>query len=227
MNGGAEPTTMLILLPSCIGMSATILLNLSAIRKGTIQWKYLLLVTFTELISSILTFHGLTDAGSAIFTVAYCSVTIFTAFFASIFLGRKLCMMQWMGIFTVTFGLTIVLIGSEHEGTKVTYGIVLILLGALLHSLSYVISEYLLIVSDDPIAPEYLCTLLGLLSGSINIIWQIIYTIPRFDVLVTDKILQHHGNAQVVSVVYLLLIWIAFTNSASFYTIIGRFGRYQ
>jgi drug/metabolite transporter (DMT)-like permease len=135
-------------------------------------------------------------------------------------------MMQWMGIFTVTFGLTIVLIGSEHEGTKVTYGIVLILLGALLHSLSYVISEYLLIVSDDPIAPEYLCTLLGLLSGSINIFWQIIYTIPRFDVLVTDKILQHHGNAQVVSVVYLLLIWIAFTNSASFYTIIGRFGRY-
>jgi len=206
-------------------MSATILLNLSAIRKGTIQWKYLLLVTFTELISSTLTFHGLIDAGSAIFTVAYCSVTIFTAFFASIFLGRKLCVMQWMGIFTVTFGLTIVLIGSEQEGKEVTYGIFLILIGACLHSLSYVISEYLLIVSDDPIAPEYLCTLLGLLSGLINIIWQIFYTIPRFDVLVMDQVFQHHGNIEVICVVYLLLISISFTNSATFYTIIGRFGR--
>lgn len=224
MNGGAENSTMLILLPSTIGMSLSILFNLSACKIGRIQWKYLIFLTIIELFSSKLTFHGLIDAGSTIFTVVYCSVTMFTAIFAFLFLDRKLHIMQWIGISIVTFGLTIVLIDSKNDGSDVTYGIILILIGAMLHSFSYIIVEYLLIITEDPIAPEYMCTLLGLLSGLINISWQIVYTIPRFDHLVVSNIIQHHGSIILILSLYLILIITSLINSSSFYIILRSLG---
>jgi len=224
LNGAADPRTMIIILPSCIGAGLSILCNWSARGKGTKHWGFLILLTVIELISAKVTLHGLLDAGSTIFTVCYCSVTMFAALFGRVFLNRHLNAGQWAGIVVINAGLGILMVGAKDDGDEVKMGILLILVGAMIHSFSYVIVEFMLVVAPDPIAPEMLCSILGGLGLVINVAWQLVYTVPRFDSLILDEIRESQGDMWVIVECYLLLMVASGVNSTSFYYLLGTMG---
>jgi drug/metabolite transporter (DMT)-like permease len=147
-------------------------------EKGTVIWKLVFGIAFLEFLSQAIILDGLMLAGSSIYTVAYSSVIIYTALFSYYIVHRSLCLPQWIGIIIVMIGLAIVSIDAQNDGRDVLEGFLFVLLGSLSHSLTYVGSEFLLTLSSDPIRPEYLSFLLGVIGSCLNLTWQVVYTLP-------------------------------------------------
>ncbi|RYH17551.1 DMT family transporter [archaeon] len=224
LSGGCEKSTLLVMLPGNVGMLSAYFVNNANFSKGTIKWKYVAVIAFLELISQFLIFDGLMLAGSAIYTVAYSSVTIYTAILAMFFLNKKLHYMQWLGIIIIAFGLAVVSIGAQADGSDVLTGVCMILLGSVSHACTYVVTEYVLVYTDDPISPERLCFVLGLFASSLNLSWQVLYTRQHFHTLVVEQITLHNGNPYLIACSYIVLTIIAGIHAVTFYQLLGSIG---
>lgn len=224
LNGGCQQSTFIIALPGSIGMVCASYFKKPSFSHGTIQWKFILIIALLEFFSQALILDGLMAAGSAIYTVVYSSVTVYTALLAYFFLHRHLHIMQWVGVLIVFLGLAVVSIGAKNDGSDVLYGVVLILTGSLSHASMYVVSEYLLMWCDDPISPDFLCFLQGSLGTTINLLWQFVYTYPRFHQLVVEEIVNHGGSIKIILGSYLLLTILAGLHGMIFYELLGSIG---
>lgn len=224
LNGGNEKSTFLIALPHSLGMCTLILWRLDAFQIGIIRWDSIFLIAIVEAISQALVLDGLLFAGSAIFTVAFSSVTIYTAILSYIVLGRILNYKQIFGMIVVVIGLAFGAIDAGSLGNDVLIGSIFILLGAFFHSVNYIISECTLTTFDNPIRPELLAFLLGTIGIFINICWQIFHTLPQIQLLVIEPILKHNGNVHVIILSYLALIAAAAVHSLNFYFLIKHIG---
>lgn len=224
INGSAEKTTMLIALPNSIGMACCILTNWSARRAGKIRWRLVFTISFFDTISQVLNMNGLIFAGSAIFTVIYSSVTIYTAIFSYIFLNRQIHFMQWFGVIVVMIGLASTSLSAKNDGDDVEFGVFLILIGTALHSVTYIISEYLLAVVEDAIAPQLLSSILGAIGSFLIICWQLIYTLPNIQEKVIDEFYLHDGNISVVISSYIALGAACMIHALCFFFLIGSVG---
>jgi drug/metabolite transporter (DMT)-like permease len=225
-NGGAEPTTFLVTLPGSLGMIFGVFLNPSEERKekGKVIWKIVIGIALLEFFSQVIILDGLMLAGSSVYTVAYSSVIIYTALFSYFIVQRSLCLPQWIGILFVMIGLAIVSLDAQSDGPDVLVGFLLVLLGSLSHSLTYVGSEFLLTLSSDPIRPEYLSFLLGVIGSSFNLTWQMIYTLPRAQTLIVDNIISHHGSISTIVISYLLVVLASCAHSFTFYYLLMKVG---
>jgi drug/metabolite transporter (DMT)-like permease len=163
-NGACEKSTFLFILPTYIGMSMSLLSNMDdGLKNGKIRWFKMILLAFVEICSAGLCFTGLVSAGSAVFTVIYSSVTVYTALFSRLFFGRELHYMQWGGVFLVMLGLISSSIGSsfnKDDNNEVGLGVIMIIIGSMFHSLVYILSESIL-KSENPVTPEFLGSFMG------------------------------------------------------------------
>lgn len=223
-NGGAEKSTMLIALPNSIGMAFCILTNWSARKQGTIRWHVVFAISFFEMLASVLNLNGLIYAGSAIFTVIYSSITIYTAVFSYVFLNRQLHFMQWVGVVVVMLGLAMTSLSAKNDGLDVEFGVFLILLGTAVHSSTYIMSEYLLVVAEDAIAPQLLSSILGVIVSIFILGWQIIYTLPHFQSKVVDEFHHHNGSFEVILAAYIALAVNAMIHALCFFALLGSVG---
>eukprot|EP01039_Chlorochromonas_danica_P000732 gene732-796_t len=203
LNGGCQQSTFIITLPGSIGMICAACFKTFSFSQGTIQWKFILIIALLEFFSQALILDGLMAAGSAIYTVVYSSVTVYTALLAYFFLHRHLHLMQWVGIIIVFLGLAVVSIGAKSDGSDVLYGVVLILTGSLSHASMYVVRS---------------------LGTTINLVWQFVYTYPRFHQLVVEEIATHGGSVKTVLGSYLLLTILAGVHGMIFYELLGSIG---
>lgn len=224
LNGGCETTTFLIALPNSIGACFLILLNKSARYKGTVRWKPIIVIAILEATSQAVVLDGLILAGSAIYTVAYSSVTMYTAVLAYLFLQKKLHPFQWIGVALVMCGLSLVSIGANQDGPDAVLGVVLILAGSLTHSINYVSSEYLLTQCEDPIEPELLAFFLGTMGSCFNMMWQIFYTIPHYETLIVQPIQAANGNVAVILFGYFFLTLANAMHALCFYNLLRYIG---
>lgn len=224
MNGGAQSTTNLIALPATIGQSLIIFTNWQVRKKGKIRWKSLCFITATEGIAQIFLLNGMMLAGASIFTVIYSSITIYTAIFSYLVLGRRLAVGQWMGIFITVFGLGLASEGAGKEGSTIVAGVCLISIGSIMHSLIYVLTEYLMGHVEDPCEPEMLGSMLGLIAVGMNMSWQIVYTIPRWDTLVLQNIETHNGDIRIVLLCYLGIVLSSLGHSFCFFRLLKSAG---
>lgn len=222
INGGCARETLLIILPNSIGMCFPILF--APDFSGVVRWRTLFLAGFIEACSQVLVMNGLLMAGSALYTVSYSSVTIFTAIFASCFLHNRLTIIQWVGVVIVVCGLTLVTVGAGDEGKLISYGIVLILIGAAMHSMNYILCEHMLSHQQSPVRPTYLSFLLGLVSLSLNLLWQLFYTYPRRQRLIYDSITAANGNGNVIAICYAFLTAFAAAHAYCFFNLLGSVG---
>ena len=121
--GAADPSTLLYILPSYIGMTLSgvflykiqIYLNDNDLtpeivgvidsNDNKVPHTLLAVLAFCDLASSCLHMIGLIYAGSSIFTLAYSSITITTAIFSRIILKRHLHILQWFGLVVIACGL--------------------------------------------------------------------------------------------------------------------------
>ena len=247
-----------------------------------------LLIVFLCIIDAIsagLNLTGLVFCGSGVYTVVYSSVTMWTAIFSWIILGRKLQALQWLGIWIIVVGLSltsvfapstigpVVNVGSgpddgesvvvddggssggggsgggggesvltfsltfsppssasqsnlvSDSSSRMSLGIVLVVCGSLLHSLSYIISEIILTTFQaSGITPFRLSSIMGMFGLAVFGFWQVIYTLPRFQVLVVDEVHRHGGVLWVIVLSYALLVACSLIHAISFFSLIKRLG---
>jgi drug/metabolite transporter (DMT)-like permease len=223
-NGGANPITFLPALPSSLAMCLGRFINPVPTEKGKVEWVLIVVIAILETGSQALILDGLMLAGSAIYTVAYSSVLIYNAIFSRYLIGRNLNTLQWIGILTVMLGLALTSSGAKADGREVLLGFSFVLLGSLTHALTYVGSEYLLTITEDPIRPEYLSFLLGGVGTSLNLAWQCLYTIPNAQTVVVENIQLHNGSVKIILLSYLCLFLCAAVHSFCFYYLLCRVG---
>jgi drug/metabolite transporter (DMT)-like permease len=139
-------------------------------------------------------------------------------------LGRKLHIAQWVGVVTIVAGLTISSVGAASEGKDIVIGVCLILTGSMLHSLTYIIAEKILLHVTFPMPPEILASVMGLAGVIVYGIWQCVYTIPNFDLLIIDKIHEKQGSVTAILLSFLGLVVVNLAHALCFFRLIGALG---
>lgn len=82
--------------------------------------------------------------------------------------------MQWIAVIIIMIGLIFGGRGATISGGEdVWLGVCQIFIGSMFHSLTYILSEFLLKEVEEPIAPEILSTLMGLAGVAVFGAWQI------------------------------------------------------
>jgi drug/metabolite transporter (DMT)-like permease len=133
-----------------------------------------------DIVAQTLNYTGASLAGPTIFAIVYSSVTVWTALFSRIFLGRSMSALQWVGILTVFGGLTLTAADSLQLGEKVVHGLFLVMFGSAMHALTYVMSEGVMTVGDEKLSTLQNCAVQGSVACVTFFLWQIFYTAPVF-----------------------------------------------
>ena len=137
-----------------------------------------------DMAAQALNYTGSAMAGPTIFAIIYSSVTVWTAVFSRFILSRTLDPWQWLGIFTVFCGLAITGLDSVSMGREVFHGSCFITIGSIIHALTYVMSEAVMTKGDETLSIQVNCAVQGIASCSALVLWQIFYTLPRFNELI-------------------------------------------
>jgi drug/metabolite transporter (DMT)-like permease len=125
-------------------------------------------------------YTGSAMAGPTLFAIIYSSVTIWAAVLSRVLLGRRMGPYQWLGIVVVFAGLAVTAFDSVALGGDVLTGSLLVLVGAALHSTTYVLSEAIM-TRGETLDARMNCLLQGVVACSAFLLWQIVYTLPRFE----------------------------------------------
>ena len=125
-------------------------------------------------------------AGPTIFAIIYSSVTIWTAVFSKILLGRTMNFWQWANVLLVFIGLVITATDSVNTGKSVLKGSCFIILGSLMHGLAYVMSEGIMTVDEQRLSVVSNNFIQSSVNGGLFLLWQFLYTFPHFNDLVWD-----------------------------------------
>jgi drug/metabolite transporter (DMT)-like permease len=139
-------------------------------------------------------------AGPTIFSIIYSSVTVWAAIYSKFLLARSMSKKQWIGVILVVFGLSVTALDSVSEGKHVFAGALLILIGSSLHAITYVLSEMIMMPPSEtestgqlvkfrlePISVRANCAIQGIVACLAFLMWQIVYTLPRFQSLILDE----------------------------------------
>lgn len=150
-NGAFNKSTLLLVLPNCIGMSFTILTNMNGLKTiKYVKWKEITILAIYDVVSQALCMVGLVYAGSSIYIVIYSSTTVFAAMWSKIILSKSLSSHQWIGVCIMVFGLGVTALKdlevpstpaemSVHHDDLI--GICCILIGASVHALTWILIE--------------------------------------------------------------------------------------
>lgn len=99
------------------------------------------LIACFDIAAQTLNYTGASLAGATVFAVVYSSVTVWTAVFSRLVLGRTLTGLQWAAIVIVFAGLCITALDGVNVGRNVAHGTLLVVLGSCMHGATYVMSE--------------------------------------------------------------------------------------
>ena len=120
-------------------------------------------------------------SGPTIFAIVYSSVTIWTAVFSQLLLGRKMNACQWINVILVFIGLAITATDSAHGGSNVAKGSCLILLGSAMHGMTYVLNEGIMTVGEQQLSVLQNNFVQSGTNGCLLLAWQLFYTLPHFN----------------------------------------------
>jgi len=139
------------------------------------------LIACFDIFSQVLNYTGASMAGPTIFAIVYSSVTIWTAVFSQIILGRKMNACQWTNVILVFVGLTITATDSAHGGSDVAKGSCFILLGSAMHGITYVCNESIMTVGQQQLSVLQNNFVQSGTNGCLLLAWQLFYTLPHFN----------------------------------------------
>lgn len=119
-------------------------------------------------------------SGPTIFAIVYSSVTIWTAVFSQLILGRTMTFWQWTNVVLVFVGLGITATDSFDREENVLTGSCLILLGSAMHGLTYVFNEGIMTVTEEKLSILQNNFVQSAVNGNLLLVWQLLYTFPHF-----------------------------------------------
>jgi len=137
-----------------------------------------------DIAAQALNFTGASMAGPTIFSIIYSSVTIWTAIFSKIFLGRTINGWQWLSILVVFIGLAVTATDSANMGDNVLRGSILVTVGSAMHGFTYVICEAVMTVGEEKLTVEQNTFVQASVAGGLYLVWQLIYTLPHSSELI-------------------------------------------
>mmetsp|Transcript_30513 Transcript_30513/g.60385 ORF Transcript_30513/g.60385 Transcript_30513/m.60385 type:complete len:382 (+) Transcript_30513:334-1479(+) len=176
-----------------------------------------------DIVATSMNYTGASLAGPTIFSIVYSSVTVWTAIFSRVFLGRSMNVWQWLGVVIVFGGLLVTSTDSLNLGEEVVNGLMLVIFGSAAHSMSYVMSEGIMTKKDQRLSIPQNCAVQGLVALLFFTVWQLVYTVPRFDELVREP-MQKAGTSVLYGAQILFLFTLAnFIHSITFYVILKDF----
>ena len=135
-------------------------------------------IALIDIIAQATNYTGATMAGPTIFAIIYSSVTVWTAVYSRILLGRRLRFLQWIGILVVFGGLAITATNSVSVGPDVFQGALLVVFGSSLHAMTYVLSEAIMV--KESLSVQMNCAVQGIVACGVFLSWQLLYTRVHF-----------------------------------------------
>ena len=196
------------------------------------------LIALFDIAAQSLNYTGASLAGATIFSIIYSSVTVWTAVFSRLFLGRSLNRRQWLAVFVVFGGLCITAVDSSNLGASITQGTVLILAGSCMHGATYVMSEAVMTVSGNAVAGTALDPASGIrekltvrenaaIQGLVAFLgllgWQFLYTAGRWEEAIRQP-MEAAGTTLVQAGVILCAFALAnLLHSFSFYHTLANY----
>jgi hypothetical protein len=211
----AGPSCLLLtLLPCCYNSSSnsssSIDENNSLLRPSVSTILKASLIACFDIAAQSLNYTGASLAGATIFAMVYSSVTVWTAIFSRVFLGRILTRQQFCAVLVVFAGLCMTGLDSFTLGVDVAHGTILIFLGSCMHGATYVMSEAIMAkhtstttacaplpgdndmtatVSKNKTTRDLLSVrensaIQGVVACSGLLVWQLVYTASRWDLLI-------------------------------------------
>jgi drug/metabolite transporter (DMT)-like permease len=174
-------------------------------------------ISLFDTVSASMNYAGASLAGPLVFAVVYSSVTIWTAVFSRLLLGRTMCVGQWGCVVVVFLGLTVAARDSHGMGKSVWVGCILVLVGSMMHALTYIFCEAIMTVGPDVLTLTQNCGIQATVALTVLGIWQLVYTVPHWTEVIGQPV-QDAGTT-VVSALFLLVLF-AFCNwvhSITFY----------
>ena len=167
-------------------------------------------------------------AGSSIFQMVNSSLVVFTAILAFIFLGRRLQPIQYMAVAGITGGMLVGAIGVADGGSGVAEagdrlaGALLALTGTACSASLYVLNERVL--KNYNVSPERMCFVVGLVGTALSLAYVCLYTMPRWDFLVTGSIEAHAGSIPRVMACYVALFIASYIHNVAYFYMVGKSG---
>jgi len=210
-------------LPTYVGMAFALLFNPSVARRGRIRWRWILVLTTSDVVAMSLCYLGNILAGSIVYTIIYSSVTLWTALMSVFILRRPLTWGQWGGCFIVSIGISLTAIDSRKYGDHVFFGSILLIAGTMIHSSTYTLSDYMFNL-PEPIPEDVLCSLNGVGGTICYCIWQLSWTIPKWDELVTQKIKEKNGSVDIIILTMAFQAVASLLHAVSFFRVVNHMG---
>jgi len=185
--GLADPSCQLYMFFYYLGPASVVVLVLASKDTTYPSQKALrkaLLIACCDLVSQTVNYTGSSMAGPTIFALIYSSVAVWTAVFSRILLKRRLSPWQWMGVVIVFSGLAMTGLDSVSMGRQVWSGSCLIVVGSMMNALTYVLSERIMTKGSETLSVQVNCAIQGSVGCIVMLIWQVVYTRPRYVVLI-------------------------------------------
>ena len=175
-----------------------------------------------------LDYVALTQAGITLFTILHSSVTLFACLIAFCVLRTPINLVQWVSVIAVVGGLVLTAIPSpiDAHGNFVV-GLVCAFAGALCLAASYPLAEMVFRSGRTHAPSAEACALAGsLVNIAAFLIWQLAYTLPRWDALVLRPIAHspHPLPAAPVALLYAAYSLMVGVHSLAFWKTIGSLG---
>jgi len=223
-NGAAKVDSFVYNLPLYVGLIVMIFINPRALKVGRVPWGWVILLDVMDCLAMAGCYGGNLLAGSLIYTTIYSSVTIWCALFSVIFLRKRLAFFQWLGCVLVTGGVALSAVEASLDKNKYIFlGAVLVIVGTMIHSSTYILSDYILHL-PNPIEGELLCSLNGIGGLIAFTIWVLAYTVPRWDELVTSNVKKENGSWTVIWLAYGACAILAGVHAVCFFKTIKQMG---
>jgi drug/metabolite transporter (DMT)-like permease len=186
--GLADPTCQLYMVFYQLGPASFIFVVLLDSESHWPSWRTCVRaasIGAIDIVAQAMNYTGGAMAGPTLFAIIYSSVTVWTAVLSRLLLRRKMGVAQWLAICVVFSGLSVTAFSSVALGPDVFGGCVLVLFGSALHSSTYVLSEWIM-TTNEKLPVKMNLALQGSVACSAFIVWQLVYTLPRFKELIGD-----------------------------------------
>jgi drug/metabolite transporter (DMT)-like permease len=185
-------------------------------------WKAIGIALF-DTVAASMNYAGATMAGPTIFAIVYSSVTIWTAVFSRICLGRTMNARQWASVAVVFCGLTLTATDSLQHGSAVIQGCALVVVGSAAHAMTYILCEAIMTVGEETLTVPQNCGIQSTLACCILGLWQLVYTIPNWQDTIGTPV--NEAGTTVVGALGMLLVFalMNWIHSITFYETLIHF----
>lgn len=228
--GGAEKRAFLFPIPNSMGMALLMAIptRKSYYSRRASLYKFpkeIVVMSLIDVTATTLTLFGQLMIGSGLYIIVYSSLTIWSAIGSLLLLKRRMTWLMWMGVVVVTIGLMISGAGAFTTfGPSKLIGMAVTLVGTILHSGVYWVSEYFCLHKEHPIHSTFLAGYMGIFGVSIFLSYVTGYTIPRWEALFVHPMESSGGEYWKIFATYLLLILIDWAHLYAQFTAVVSVG---